>query len=333
MLQATVRASAAALITPAMRAQFDEQGYLVVDGLFDVGRDLAAVVADYAATLDRLADDWLAAGLLKDTYRGLPFGQRLIRIMQDGGVNWGQPFDISLPQTQVYPDTPIHTSEPVFNMLRHPRLLDAVEQFIGPEIYSNPIQHTRIKAPERLVPQAARNGLTMRVGWHQDLGVATTEQDDVPVLTVWLPITDATVENGCLAVVPGSHRRELATHCPGSGPDGGLQIPSRLISGKPVPVPVQRGGALFMHRCTMHASLANRSDDLRWSFDLRYQPTGLPTGRPAVPGFVARSRLDPHSEQCDWRAWSQSWLEARARLSQALPPRFNRWLADAPVCA
>ena len=129
------------------------------------------------------------------------------------------------------------------------------------------------------------------------------------------------------------HPRELATHCPGSGPDGGLQIPSRLIGGQPVPVPVKRGGALFMHRRTMHASLANRSDDLRWSFDLRYQPTGLPTGRPAFPGFVARSRLDPQSEQRDWRAWSQSWLEARARLAQGLPPRFNRWLTDAPACA
>lgn len=333
MDQATARTSAAALITPAGLAQFQDQGYLVVEDLFDAETDLAAVAADYAATLDELAEQWVAAGRLKDSLSGLPFGQRLIRIMAESGINWAQPFDISLPQTQVYPDTPIHTSEAVFNLLRHPRLLDAVEQFVGPEIYSNPIQHTRIKAPEHLVPQAARNGLTMRVGWHQDQGVATPEQDGVPVLTVWLPITEATAENGCLAVVPGSHRRELATHCPGSGPDSGLQIPSRLIQGKPVPVPVKRGGVLFLHRRTMHASLANRSDDLRWSFDLRYQPTGLPTGRPAFPGFVARSRRDPQSEQRDWRAWAQTWLEARARLAQGQPPQFNRWLADAPACA
>ena len=333
MGQPTARTSAEVLITPAGLAQFNAEGYLVVDGLFDVETDLAGVVADYAATLEVLADDWLAAGLLTDSFRGLPFGQRLMRIMQASGVNWAQPFDISLPQTQVYPDTPIHTSEAVFNLLRHPRLLDVVEQFVGPEIYSNPIQHTRIKPPERLVPPQARIGLVVRVGWHQDQGVATPEQDEVPVLTVWLPITVATVENGCLAVVPGSHKRELATHCPGSGPDGGLQIPSKLIQGKPVPVPVKRGGALVMHRRTMHAALANQSDDIRWSFDLRFQPTGLPTGRPAFPGFVARSRRDPRSEQRDWRAWSQSWLEARARLAQGLPPRFNRWLADAPACA
>jgi phytanoyl-CoA hydroxylase len=329
----TQKETAAVLITPEMDAHFQEQGYLVVDGLFDVDTDLAPVVDDYAAKLDALVEQWMAEGVLQHSYRGLPFGRRLIKIMQESGVNWGQPFDISLPQSQVYPDTPIHTSEPVFNLLRHPRLLDAAEHFVGPEVYSNPIQHTRIKPPERLVPKQSRNGTTVRVGWHQDQGVATPEQDEVPVLTVWLPITDATVENGCLAVVPGSHKRELAAHCPGTGPDGGLQIPAKLISGKRVPVPVKRGGALFMYSRTMHASLANRSDEIRWSFDLRYQPTGMPTGRPAFPGFVARSRREPQSELHDWRAWSQLWLDARARLSQDAPPRFNRWSADSPMCA
>lgn len=323
----------APVITPEMRAQFDEQGYLVVEGLFDVDIDLAPVVADYAATLDALAEKWVAEGVLKNRYAGLPFGQRLIKIMQESGANWGQYFDISLPQTQVYADTPIHTSEPVFNLLRHPRLLDIAEQFVGPEVLSNPIQHTRIKPPERMVPAQAKNGLVVRVGWHQDQGVATPEQDEVPVLTVWLPITDATVENGCLAVVPGSHKRALADHCPGTGPDGGLQIPSKLIQGKPVPVPVKRGGALLMHRLTMHASLANQSDDIRWSFDLRYQPVGMPTGRPAFPGFIARSRQNPRSELRDWRAWSQLWLDARAALAPKAPPQFNRWSADTPMCA
>ena len=324
---------AAPTITREMASQFQEQGYLVVDDLFDVDTDLAPVVCDYAAKLDALVSAWFAEGVLKDGYHDLPFGRRLIQIMAESGVNWAQHFDISLPQTQVYPDTPIHTSEPVFNLLRHPRLLDVAEHFVGPEVYSTPIQHTRIKPPERMVPEHARNGLVIRVGWHQDQGVATPEQDDVPVLTVWLPITDATVKNGCLAVVPGSHKRELATHCPGAGPDGGLQIPAKLLQGKPVPVPVKRGGALFMHRLTMHASLTNQSDDIRWSFDLRYQPTGRHTGRPAFPGFVARSRREPESELKDWRAWSQLWLDARAQLSQSVPPRFNRWATGSPACA
>ena len=321
------------VITASMADQFDEQGYLVVENLFDLNLDLQPIVDDYAAALEVLAEQLRAEGKLSDVYKDLPFGKRLTAIMRECGMDWSQYFDISLPQAQVRTDTPLHLTEPVFNLMRHPRLLDAAEVFVGPEIYSNPIQHTRIKPPENTVPQNAKNGLMTRVGWHQDNGVATTEQDAVPVLTVWLPITDATEENGCLVVVPGSHTGELATHCPGSGPDGGLQIPSKLIARKPVPVPVKRGGALFMHRRTMHASLANKSDDIRWSFDLRYQPTGMPTGRPAFPGWVARSRHNPASELCDWRAWAQLWHAARARLAEDTPPKFNRWSADAVACA
>ncbi len=329
----TIQQIQESVITPEMKAQFEEQGYLVVENLFDIDRDLKPVVDDYAALLDVLASQLIAEGKLKCSYSELPFGKRLIQILAESHVNWAQHFDISLPQGDVKPDTPIHTTEPVFNLLRHPRLLDAAQVFVGPEIYSNPIQHTRIKPPERMVPQEAKNGLIARVGWHQDQGVATVEQDEVPVLTVWLPITEATEENGCLCVVPGSHKDGLTTHCPGSGPDGGLQIPQKLISRQAIPVPVKRGGALLMHRRTIHSSLSNNSDDIRWSFDLRYQPTGMPTGRPAFPGFVARSESNPQTELTDWRDWAQLWTDARERLSQNMPPKFNRWLSDAPACA
>ncbi|MBK8835853.1 MAG: hypothetical protein IPO29_13720 [Anaerolineae bacterium] len=63
----------APVITPEMRAQFDEQGYLVVEGVFDVDTDLAPVVADYAATLDALAEKWVAEGVLNNRYAGLSF--------------------------------------------------------------------------------------------------------------------------------------------------------------------------------------------------------------------------------------------------------------------
>jgi hypothetical protein len=320
-------------ITPAQLRQFDELGYVVVDGLLDPARDLQPVMDDYASALDALAQQWHAEGVLADTFDGLPFGRRLVEIIRTSGMNWSQSFDISLPQAGVQHDTPIHCTEAVLNLLRHPRLLDAVEQFVGPEIYSNPVQHTRIKPPERLVPESHANSLLVRVGWHQDQGVALPEQDEVNVLTVWLPITDATVQNGCLQVVPGSHREGLATHCLGSGKEGGVRIPEKLIQREAVPIPVQRGGALFLNRRTIHSSLENVSDDIRWSFDLRYQPTGQPTGRPAFPGFVARSRQHPESELRDWRAWRQLWLDARARLADREAPKFNRWSKDAPACA
>tara|TARA_B100000809_G_scaffold230610_1_gene245174 strand:+ start:453 stop:767 length:315 start_codon:yes stop_codon:yes gene_type:complete len=54
----------------------------------------------------------------------------------------------------------MHHGPALFDLLRSPRLLDFVEQFIGPEIYCNPVQHTRIKLPEAELPKEARTGLS-----------------------------------------------------------------------------------------------------------------------------------------------------------------------------
>jgi phytanoyl-CoA hydroxylase len=203
-----------------------------------------------------------------------------------------------------------------------------VERFVGPEVYSNPIQHVRIKPPERLIADLPgyRGATVARTDWHQDQGVHLPEADDTDILTVWIPVLDATLENGCLCVLPRSQRGGLQPHCGGA-------IPERLRPGRPLPLPIRRGGVLFLHHRTMHASLANRSDAVRWSFDLRYQPTGRPTGRPQFPGFVARSRVRPESALADWRAWAALWEEARRRLSATEVGPMRRWTGDEPACA
>jgi hypothetical protein len=89
-----------------------------------------------------------------------------------------------------------------------------------------------------------------------------------------------------------------------------------------------------MTQRTIHSSLENVTEDqVRISFDLRYQPIGQPTGRPTFPGFVARSKTDPDLVLRDPLAWEQSWFDARARLAESNDPSYNRWRADAPVCA
>ena len=49
-------------------------------------------------------------------------------------------------------------------------------------------------------------------GWHQDAGVLRPEADHHLLVTVWVPLTTATVENGCLVVLPGSHKHGLRRH-------------------------------------------------------------------------------------------------------------------------
>ena len=138
-----------------------------------------------------------------------------------------------------------------------------------------------------------------------------------------------------MRVIPRSHGRELFAHCPG-GP-GGLAIPDAVLPpGEPVVLPMEPGSVLLMTQSTVHSSLENTStDQVRISFDLRFQPTGQATGRPAFApaGFVARSLARPETALRDPAIWRENWRALRDDLAAREKPAFNRWRADAPVCA
>ena len=317
-------------------AQYEEQGYLLVEGLLDPEQDLDPIIAEYHDVLDNLAQDLFEAGEISSLHEDLPFGERLIQIYSESKQVHAQYFDFSLPQGNVKPDTPLWVGPAVFNALRNERLLDAVESIIGPEIYSNPVQHVRLKPPEQLTPVNPETG-QVQLGatpWHQDNGVVLPEADETNILTVWFSLWDAPAEAGCLQVVPNSHREGLYVHCPGKL-GGGLHVPTEFFrSQEAVPVPTKRGDVLFLDKHTCHNSLSNHSDNIRWSFDLRYNPIGQPTGRHYFPGFVARSRRNPETELRDPAAWAELWVEARRKLAEEeVKGPFNRWKTAHPACA
>ena len=171
--------------------------------------------------------------------------------------------------------------------------MDRVEALIGPEIVSNSVQHVRMKLPERARPAGAgADYLTGKVSWHQDLGVLMEEADAATILSCWIAVTDATVENGCLQVIPGSHRRDLIDHCQ-TGHD--LGIPEKLLTvADATPLPMRAGSVLLFGQQLVHGSLDNTTaDQVRISMDLRFQPPGQPSGRPDFPSFLARSAERP----------------------------------------
>lgn len=312
--------------------RLNEQGYLVVKDVLDPEHDFAPIFAEYTQVLDGIARELVAEGVLRSTYSDLGFCERLLAICGESRRAFPQHFDISLPQMGVRADTPLHVGPAVFRLLTNPRLLDLVQAVIGPEIYSNPVQHIRTKLPAGVLAEGYAHGLVTTIPWHQDNGVLLPEADEATILTVWFPLTPATLANGCLQVVPGSHRRGLATHCPEGGT---VAIPRRVVAEEEaVPLPMTPGSVLLMHQRTVHSSLDNTTaDEVRISFDLRYQPIGQPTGRPHFPGFVARSQIDPAQVLRDPDQWAQLWHEARARLAAAEEQPFNRWHGTEAVCA
>ena len=61
----------------------------------------------------------------------------------------------------------------VLDRLAHERVRDLVECLVGSEIYSNPVQHVRIKPPEYRLPEGAADVLVRANPWHQDNGVVS----------------------------------------------------------------------------------------------------------------------------------------------------------------
>lgn len=307
---------------------FRTNGYLVIENLIDEDT-LNAVRAEYAHLLDGCYREWEREGLVPKAAEGADFWSKL-DIAFKGGFDWYQPLDISLPHDNIRTDTPMHIGPAVFQMIRNKNILDTVEKLIGPEITSNPIQHVRIKPPECAVDSSETRAHVIATDWHQDMGVTLHEADNTQFITVWLAITDATIENGCLQVAGGEYGR-LLPHCTKKQ----VMIPDEFINqGPTIPVPVKAGGAVLFHPLTPHCSLSNTSDHYRWSFDLRYNVTGQPTGRSHFPEFVVRSKKNPSQELHDWQVWKQMWEETRARL--AIDVHINqhgRWGNEAPYCA
>ena len=315
-------------LTQAQVDQFHSEGYTVVEDLLDEERDIRPLVNEYTALLDKLASGWYAEGRLVSSYAYLPFGQRLIQVLREVGEGSIQNFEITLPFRKLSSDTPIHLGPAVFNLMRSPRLLDAVESLIGSEIYCHPAHHSRIKLPVESLSEGISD-LTGTVMCHQDQSGTLAEADQSNIVTAWLAITDATVDNGCLILSPGSHLAGLRPHIVKirRGKHAGTAVADDALKEEHlIPLPVKRGSVIFFTAKTIHGSLPNNTKDaIRWSIDLRYLPVGLPTGRPVYPGFVARSRKQSQSELRDHHVWVDMWLRARNVVAAGEPPEFFRY--------
>lgn len=321
-------------LTKSQKDSFQKNGYLVVQDIFDSENIIDPIIDEYAIVLDNLAHKLLGDGVISSVYSDLEFGDRVTKIYSDSQATYSQYFDFSLPQNGIEADTPFWAGTAVFRALTAKGILDIAESIVGEEVYSNPVQHVRVKTPESISPRNEKGNLINDVAitpWHQDSGVINTEADNTNLLTVWFPLMDANVENGCLQVIPGSHKGDILTHCP---QDSGTQIPEKLFnSNEAIPVPIKKGDALLLTKKTVHSSLPNISNRIRWSFDLRYQPTGQATGRNVFPGFIARSKSNPSSELHDPKIWYQMWENTRDSLAVGEQPKFNRWDSSHPVCA
>jgi ectoine hydroxylase-related dioxygenase (phytanoyl-CoA dioxygenase family) len=144
-----------------------------------------------------------------------------------------------------------------------PRLLDIAEAFIGPDIALFASSYFT-KQPYTGVP----------VLWHQD-GVFWP-LEPMEVVTVWLAVDDSTPENGCLRVIPGTHKMDFKEWQAKKDVPNALeaQIDPRFVEeDKAVDLILKAGDVSIHHPNIIHGSNANVSPHRRCGLTVRYIPT------------------------------------------------------------
>ena len=123
--------------------------------------------------------------------------------------------------------------------------------------------------------------------WHQDsLYFDFTLQ---PQVGVWLALSRATLENGCLWVLPGSHREPIHRHVPDRRPQanrGYLEIVDHEFDDR-IAVTMEPGDVLFFHSFLMHMSTDNVTDYRRSAMVYHYGRAGTRVSDRVTPERVA----------------------------------------------
>ena len=152
------------------------------------------------------------------------------------------------------------------DLVRHPLLLDAVEDLLGPDLLC--------WSSSFFIKEAANPGF---VSWHQDStywGLSAPE-----VATAWVALTPSNAENGAMAVIPGSHQMDQVPH------RDTFHRHNLLTRGQEIAVEVDeskaallilRPGEMSLHHVRLvHGSAPNPSPDRRIGFAIRYIPTHI----------------------------------------------------------
>ncbi|NHF59564.1 phytanoyl-CoA dioxygenase family protein [Flavobacteriaceae bacterium TP-CH-4] len=141
---------------------------------------------------------------------------------------------------------------PAFVMAAHQLLEDKPVRFWHDQLFCKPAKHGGV------------------VAWHQDYSY-WTRTVAMQHLTCWTGLDDATVENGCLHYIPGSHRWGLLDAPSLAGDMNGLMeylTEEQKAAFKPVAIELKKGHASFHHPLLVHGSYENKSELRRRAFVL-----------------------------------------------------------------
>ena len=222
-------------LTADQKTFWDHNGYIAVDGVLS-----EVEVQTLRKCLDELGVR--AAGLTESTDR--------FKLNTFGGDDGGT-FVQQIAE-------PHELGGEWMALARDPRILDIVEDLIGRNI---------LLYYSMLMMKPARKGSP--APWHQDF--AFFVHDRAALLAVQIYLDDSTPENGCVHVVPGSHRLGLLNHFRDGVFTEVIQGDTRGFDDAAVPLLVKAGGIAIWHALTLHSSPPNRSEHPRRAIVFEYK--------------------------------------------------------------
>jgi phytanoyl-CoA hydroxylase len=178
------------------------------------------------------------------------------------------------------------------------RLLDQVEPIIGPNIALFASHYICKPGGDGLADIASHyigkpGGAGLPVLWHQDGSYSPLEP--MEVVTAWLAVDDSTRENGCMRVIPGSHRGPMLSHRQ-HGKEAVLHTEisqQEIDESRAVDVALPAGGISLHHPYLIHGSNPNHSTKRRCGLTIRYIPTTTRITREPWKTFLLRGEPVP----------------------------------------
>ena len=214
------------ILTETQKSAFDRDGFIVIESLL--------TQSDLEILRERI--DAMAEGKVE----GVPL--RMEEEALEGGLQEVEQRD----KVWQIMDASSH-DEAVFRHVSHPKILDIVEDLLGtPDIKL---------LTDQVLMKPAHHGSP--VSWHQDSAYWNTI-DPPALVTCWTALDDVTEDNGCVRMVPGSHKHGIYSHTR----DTFLHVEGVDIS-LAVPIVMPAGGASFHLSTTVHGSGPNQTPNRR----------------------------------------------------------------------
>ena len=152
-----------------------------------------------------------------------------------------------------------------YKLATNKELLDSVEALLGPNIL---LYNTSFVIKE---PHSKTH-----ISWHQDLTYWGFNDDKQ--VAAWIALSDATEENGCMYMIPGSHKGGQLPHRT-TKDSNNLLHHGQTIEGASEEqshcIPLKAGEASLHHGWTIHTSYPNKSDDRRIGLTINYISTDM----------------------------------------------------------